>query len=93
MRPLRRLLDDIQPLFVKGGRLERFAALYEAVDTFLYLPGDVTRGRTSRWRRPGSRPPPGGAGTCSRRWASGSTRAASGTASGTGRSTSCRSTS
>ncbi len=44
MRPLRRLLDDIQPLFVKGGRLERFAALYEAIDTFMYMPGDVTRG-------------------------------------------------
>jgi Na+-transporting NADH:ubiquinone oxidoreductase subunit B len=44
MRPLRRLLDDIQPLFVKGGRLERFAALYEALDTFAYTPADVTRG-------------------------------------------------
>jgi Na+-transporting NADH:ubiquinone oxidoreductase subunit B len=44
MRPLRRLLDEIQPLFVKGGRLERFAALYEAIDTFMYTPGEVTRG-------------------------------------------------
>lgn len=43
MRPLRRILDEVQPLFVKGGRLERFAALYEAVDTFLYMPADVTR--------------------------------------------------
>lgn len=44
MRVLRKFLDDLQPLFVKGGRLERFAALYEAVDTFLYMPPDVTRG-------------------------------------------------
>jgi Na+-transporting NADH:ubiquinone oxidoreductase subunit B len=44
MRALRRLLDDIQPLFMKGGRLERFAALYEALDTFAFGPGDVTRG-------------------------------------------------
>jgi len=44
MRPLRRILDEIEPLFVRGGRLERFAALYEALDTFLYTPADVTRG-------------------------------------------------
>ncbi len=43
MRPLRRILDEIQPLFVKGGRLQRFAALYEAIDTFLYMPAEVTR--------------------------------------------------
>jgi len=44
MRPLRRLLDAVEPLFLKGGPLERFAALYEATDTFLYTPADVTRG-------------------------------------------------
>jgi Na+-transporting NADH:ubiquinone oxidoreductase subunit B len=44
IRALRRFLDDIQPLFEKGGRLERFAALYEAADTFAFGPGDVTRG-------------------------------------------------
>ena len=44
MRPLRRLLDEIEPLFAKGGPLERFAALYEATDTFFYTTRDVTRG-------------------------------------------------
>jgi Na+-transporting NADH:ubiquinone oxidoreductase subunit B len=43
MRPLRRLLDEIEPLFAKGGPLERFAALYEATDTFFYTTRDVTR--------------------------------------------------
>jgi Na+-transporting NADH:ubiquinone oxidoreductase subunit B len=40
---LRSLLDRLEPLFEKGGPLERFAALYEATDTFLYSPKDVTR--------------------------------------------------
>ena len=34
IRALRRFLDDIQPLFLKGGRLERFAALYEAIEEY-----------------------------------------------------------
>ena len=42
MQALRSYLDRIAPLFAKGGRLERFAALYEMVDTFLYTPADVT---------------------------------------------------
>ena len=29
--------------FQKGGRLEKFHALYEATDTFLYTPPTVTR--------------------------------------------------
>jgi len=44
MSRLRNQLDKIQPLFAKGGRLERFQAMYEMVDTFLYTPGEVTRG-------------------------------------------------
>ena len=43
MRGLRRLLDRIHPYFAKGGPYERFHAVYEAIDTFLYSPGDVTR--------------------------------------------------
>ena len=43
MRPLRRFLDNIEPLFVKGGRFERFHAIYEMVDTLFYSPPDVTR--------------------------------------------------
>lgn len=43
MGRLRRFLDRLEPLFVKGGRYEKFVALYEIVDTLLYTPADVTR--------------------------------------------------
>jgi len=43
MKKLRSLLDHIEPLFASGGRLERFQAIYEMVDTLLYSPGDVAR--------------------------------------------------
>jgi Na+-transporting NADH:ubiquinone oxidoreductase subunit B len=32
----------MHPLFVKGGRFEKYYAVYEMVDTFLYTPPDVT---------------------------------------------------
>jgi len=44
MKRLRKILDTYEPLFVKGGRLERFHAMYEMVDTLFYSPPDVTRG-------------------------------------------------
>lgn len=44
MKKLRSFLDHIEPLFVHGGRFERFHALFEAIDTFLFSPGDLTRG-------------------------------------------------
>jgi len=40
---LRRWLDQIHPLFAKGGPYEKYYAIYEMVDTFLYTPPDVTR--------------------------------------------------
>jgi Na+-transporting NADH:ubiquinone oxidoreductase subunit B len=40
---LRRLLDRQQKLFEKGGPLERLGPLFEAGDTFLYTPPDVTK--------------------------------------------------
>ncbi len=43
MGPLRRFMDRLEPLFVKGGRFERFNAVYEMIDTGLYTPSDVTR--------------------------------------------------
>jgi Na+-transporting NADH:ubiquinone oxidoreductase subunit B len=43
MKPLRRLLDKLRPKFEKGGQHERLYPLYEAVDTFLYTPGEVTK--------------------------------------------------
>jgi Na+-transporting NADH:ubiquinone oxidoreductase subunit B len=44
MSRLRRLLNRQARLFAQGGRLERLHPLYEALDTFLYTPGEVTRG-------------------------------------------------
>ena len=43
MSRVRQLLDRLHPLFVKGGRFEKYYAVYEMVDTFLYTPPDVTR--------------------------------------------------
>jgi Na+-transporting NADH:ubiquinone oxidoreductase subunit B len=42
MSLLREFLDGIEPEFEKGGRFERFYAVYEAVDTIFYTPGKVT---------------------------------------------------
>ena len=39
---LRQFLDGIEPEFEKGGRFERWYAVYEAVDTIFYTPGKVT---------------------------------------------------
>jgi len=44
MKRLRKMLDNIEPLFIKGGRFERFHAMFEMVDTLFYSPPDVTRG-------------------------------------------------
>ncbi|MDH3645883.1 MAG: NADH:ubiquinone reductase (Na(+)-transporting) subunit B [Gammaproteobacteria bacterium] len=41
---MRKFLDSVAPYFNPGGQLQHFQALYEAIDTFLYTPGDVTRG-------------------------------------------------
>ncbi len=41
---LRRFLDRVEPLFNRGGALERYGAVFEMVDTFLYTPADVTAG-------------------------------------------------
>ena len=43
---LRKLLDQVEPLFHKGGPLEKLYPLYEANDTFLYTPGEVAKGGT-----------------------------------------------
>ena len=42
----RTLLDKVEPHFVKGGKLETYYGLYEMVDTFIYTPSDVTKGKT-----------------------------------------------
>lgn len=43
MKPLRNLLDKLHPSFDKGGKFEKLYPLYEALDTFLYTPGTVTK--------------------------------------------------
>lgn len=40
---LRKRLDNMRPLFMPGGRLERFSAVFEMVDTMLYTPSRATR--------------------------------------------------
>ena len=40
---LRALLDKVEHHFEKGGKYEKWYALYEAFDTFLYRPGSVTK--------------------------------------------------
>lgn len=43
MKALRDAMDRIAPHFEKGGRLERLHPLWEALDTFAFTPGLVTR--------------------------------------------------
>ena len=44
MKVLRDLLDQVEPHFKKGGKLEKLYPAFEAADTFLYTPGEVTQG-------------------------------------------------
>jgi Na+-transporting NADH:ubiquinone oxidoreductase subunit B len=44
MKALRELLDKLHPHFTQGGKFERLYPLYEAADSFLYTPGEVTKG-------------------------------------------------
>lgn len=44
MKGLRGFLDRLEPLFARGGRLQKFNAVYEMIDTLFYSPPDVTRG-------------------------------------------------
>jgi Na+-transporting NADH:ubiquinone oxidoreductase subunit B len=43
MKVLRDALDQLAPHFEKGGRFEVLYPLFEALDTFAYTPGEVTR--------------------------------------------------
>lgn len=46
MQVLRDALDRVHPYFAKGGVLEKLYPVYEALDTFLYTPGQTTHGLT-----------------------------------------------
>ena len=43
MKALRNMLDKIAPQFEAGGKFEKWKALFEATDTFLYRPPNVTK--------------------------------------------------
>ncbi|MCK4880767.1 MAG: NADH:ubiquinone reductase (Na(+)-transporting) subunit B [Bacteroidales bacterium] len=42
---LRRFVDKIKPPFEKGGKLHIFLAGFEAIESFFFVPNQVTRGR------------------------------------------------
>jgi len=44
MKALRNLFDKLRPHFIQGGKFARLYPLYEAADSFLYTPGQVTDG-------------------------------------------------
>lgn len=46
MKPLRDAFDSVHPYFAKGGILEKAYPVYEALDTFLFTPGETAKGRT-----------------------------------------------
>ena len=46
MQFIRNALDKAAPLFEKGGKYHKFHAFYEAPDTLLFTPGEVTKGTT-----------------------------------------------
>ena len=41
---IRRFFDMMRPQFEEKGKLRLLFPLYEAIDTFFYTPGNVTRG-------------------------------------------------
>jgi len=45
MKFIRDFLDAKNHHFGKGGKLEKFYPLYEMADTFVFTPGEVTRGQ------------------------------------------------
>lgn len=42
MKPIRNLLKKIKPNFEKGGKLEKFYPVYDAFETFFFVPGETT---------------------------------------------------
>lgn len=43
MKGLRKFLDNIKPNFEEGGKLEKFHALFDALETLLFVPDQVTK--------------------------------------------------
>ena len=44
------ILNKLEPLFSKGGKLEKFYPLFEGTSTFFYTPGVVTHNTTTHVR-------------------------------------------
>lgn len=42
MKPIRNFFDKLEPHFTKGGKYEKYYAIYEMFDTFAYSPKSVT---------------------------------------------------
>lgn len=43
MKSLRKTLDKIKPNFEKGGKFEKLHSLYDAIDTFLFVPNKTSK--------------------------------------------------
>ena len=43
---LRTFMDGLEPNFHKGGKYEKYYAIYEMVDTIFYTPGKTTVGQS-----------------------------------------------
>lgn len=46
MSRLRKIVDTLRPTFAKDGKLKMFHSTFDALDTFLYVPGHTTNGGT-----------------------------------------------
>ncbi len=42
MKPIRRIVDKIKPQFLPGGKLAKWYPAFEALETFLFVPGHTT---------------------------------------------------
>ncbi len=42
MKPIQRVIDSVKPHFKKGGKLEKFHPAFDALETFLFVPGHTT---------------------------------------------------
>ncbi len=42
LKPIRNLVETIEPHFKKGGKLEKYHPAFDALATFLFVPGDTT---------------------------------------------------
>ena len=49
MKILRKILDSQKPHFAKGGKYEKFHYLFEAGETFMFVPNDVTPKKELRY--------------------------------------------